>query len=280
MTSRSASSAPSPSTSPSWCRPGGIADIEVTDILDRRPTPGGQRPQGRGRRHRHPARPRGRGDHGVRLRGRPGLGLRQDRQRRQQRHRRDHLRPHAPRLQPRGPGAGVGRAGPGRHQAPGRLGGSVRLQPEPAAVPASTPTPASCCGIRTESSLRPRTGGDGDVTPNYPDDPTPPRRSSTTRWPRPTCSAPSSWARSPARSTGRSSPTARRENRGGESTLGNLVAEVQRWATESPTTGSAQIAFMNPGGSAQDMVGIGSRVPAHADLQGRRPTCSRSPTRW
>jgi 5'-nucleotidase len=45
------------------------------------------------------------------------------------------------------------------------------------------------------------------------------------------------------------------ENRGGESTLGNLVAEVQRWATESPTTGSAQIAFMNPGGLRADMVG-------------------------
>jgi 5'-nucleotidase len=44
------------------------------------------------------------------------------------------------------------------------------------------------------------------------------------------------------------------ENRGGESTLGNLVAEVQRWATESPTTGSAQIAFMNPGGLRADMV--------------------------
>jgi 5'-nucleotidase len=42
--------------------------------------------------------------------------------------------------------------------------------------------------------------------------------------------------------------------RGRESTLGNLVAEVQRWATESPTTGSAQIAFMNPGGLRADMV--------------------------
>ena len=50
------------------------------------------------------------------------------------------------------------------------------------------------------------------------------------------------------------------ENRGGESTLGNLVAEVQRWATESPTTGSAQIAFMNPGGLRTDMVGTGRRV--------------------
>jgi 5'-nucleotidase len=45
------------------------------------------------------------------------------------------------------------------------------------------------------------------------------------------------------------------ENRGGESTLGNLVAEAQRWATASPTTGSAQIAFMNPGGLRADMVG-------------------------
>ncbi|MFC7359397.1 bifunctional metallophosphatase/5'-nucleotidase [Nocardioides astragali] len=45
------------------------------------------------------------------------------------------------------------------------------------------------------------------------------------------------------------------ENRGGESTLGNLVAEVQRWATGSPEAGAAQIAFMNPGGLRQDMVG-------------------------
>ncbi|MGN6751465.1 MAG: ExeM/NucH family extracellular endonuclease [Intrasporangium sp.] len=45
------------------------------------------------------------------------------------------------------------------------------------------------------------------------------------------------------------------ENRGGESTLGNLVAEAQRWATESTTSGGAQIAFMNPGGLRADMVG-------------------------
>ncbi|WP_215816138.1 ExeM/NucH family extracellular endonuclease [Pimelobacter sp. 30-1] len=45
------------------------------------------------------------------------------------------------------------------------------------------------------------------------------------------------------------------ENRGGESSLGNLVAEVQRWATEKPESGSAQIAFMNPGGLRQDMGG-------------------------
>lgn len=46
------------------------------------------------------------------------------------------------------------------------------------------------------------------------------------------------------------------ENRGGESTLGNLVAEVQRWATEQPESGAAEIAFMNPGGLRADMVGI------------------------
>ncbi|WP_395659760.1 bifunctional metallophosphatase/5'-nucleotidase [Nocardioides sp.] len=51
------------------------------------------------------------------------------------------------------------------------------------------------------------------------------------------------------------------ENRGGESTLGNLVAEAQRWATESATTGSAQIAFMNPGGLRADMVGNGPTYP-------------------
>ncbi len=48
------------------------------------------------------------------------------------------------------------------------------------------------------------------------------------------------------------------ENRGGESTLGNLVAEIQRWATSTPTAGSAQIAFMNPGGLRTDLLGNGS----------------------
>lgn len=39
------------------------------------------------------------------------------------------------------------------------------------------------------------------------------------------------------------------ENRGGESTLGNQVAEVQRWATD------ADLALMNPGGLRADMLG-------------------------
>jgi 5'-nucleotidase len=44
------------------------------------------------------------------------------------------------------------------------------------------------------------------------------------------------------------------ENRGGESTLGNLVAEVQRAETPQEQ-GGAQIAFMNPGGLRADMAG-------------------------
>lgn len=45
------------------------------------------------------------------------------------------------------------------------------------------------------------------------------------------------------------------ENRGGESTLGNFVAQVQKWATRSENAGDAQIAFMNPGGLRANMVG-------------------------
>lgn len=48
------------------------------------------------------------------------------------------------------------------------------------------------------------------------------------------------------------------ENRGGESTLGNLVAESQRWATRTATSGGAQIAFTNSGGLRADLVGNNS----------------------
>ena len=53
------------------------------------------------------------------------------------------------------------------------------------------------------------------------------------------------------------------ENRGGESTLGNLVAEVQRARTPEtvlPTgdTDGADIAFMNPGGLRADLLGSGT----------------------
>jgi 5'-nucleotidase len=51
------------------------------------------------------------------------------------------------------------------------------------------------------------------------------------------------------------------ENRGAESTLGNLVAEVQKWATRTPETGASQIAFMNPGGLRTDMLGNAGGFP-------------------
>jgi 5'-nucleotidase len=47
--------------------------------------------------------------------------------------------------------------------------------------------------------------------------------------------------------------TGTENNRGAESTLSNLVAEVQRWATRSDERGGAQIAFMNPGGLRTDL---------------------------
>ncbi len=57
------------------------------------------------------------------------------------------------------------------------------------------------------------------------------------------------------------------ENRGGESTLGNLVAEIQRWATETPEAGEAQIAFMNPGGLRADLVGTGTTPPVRSNYR-------------
>ncbi len=47
------------------------------------------------------------------------------------------------------------------------------------------------------------------------------------------------------------------ENRGGESTLGNFVADVQLWAAQR-TNPAAQIAFMNPGGLRADMTYVAS----------------------
>ena len=43
------------------------------------------------------------------------------------------------------------------------------------------------------------------------------------------------------------------ENRGGESTLGNLVADVQRWSLNEDGTRHVDIAFMNPGGLRADI---------------------------
>ena len=97
-----------------------------------------------------------------------------------------------------------------------------------------------------------------------------------------TSSVPSRSARSPDRFRRAKFDNGTSENRGGESTLGNLVAEVQRWATRNPESGSAQIAFMNPGGLRQDMVGASParRCTRRRSPTGRPPTSSRSPTPW
>ncbi len=43
------------------------------------------------------------------------------------------------------------------------------------------------------------------------------------------------------------------ENRGGESTLGNFVADVQKWSLNEDATRNVQITFMNPGGLRADL---------------------------
>lgn len=43
------------------------------------------------------------------------------------------------------------------------------------------------------------------------------------------------------------------ENRGGESTLGNLVADVQRWSLNEDGTRDVDVVFMNPGGLRADL---------------------------
>ena len=85
-------------------------------------------------------------------------------------------------------------------------------------------------GPAGRTSCRVNTG----AAANYPADPAA-RRSSTRPSPTPRCSAPWSWARSAAPFNRAKLADGTTENRGGESTLGNLVAEVQRWATESAT---------------------------------------------
>lgn len=43
------------------------------------------------------------------------------------------------------------------------------------------------------------------------------------------------------------------ENRGGESTLGNFVADVQKWSLNEDGTRAVQVTFMNPGGLRADL---------------------------
>lgn len=60
------------------------------------------------------------------------------------------------------------------------------------------------------------------------------------------------------------------EDRGEESTLGNLVADAQRAATDDLPTGPAQIAFMNPGGLRADLCYAQADYPYE---EGDLPVC-------
>ena len=57
------------------------------------------------------------------------------------------------------------------------------------------------------------------------------------------------------------------ENRGGESTLGNFVADVQLWALNEDGTRSVDITFMNPGGLRADINAGATTYREAADVQ-------------
>lgn len=57
------------------------------------------------------------------------------------------------------------------------------------------------------------------------------------------------------------------ENRGGESTLGNFVADVQLWALNDDGTRSVDITFMNPGGLRADINAGDTTYREAADVQ-------------
>ena len=57
------------------------------------------------------------------------------------------------------------------------------------------------------------------------------------------------------------------ENRGGESTLGNLVADVQLWSLNSDQPRGVQVAFMNPGGLRADLASGEVTYREAADVQ-------------
>ena len=144
---------------------------------------------------------------------------------------------------------------PGGDQASGGLRRPVRHQPQPAGVHRRPAT--GTCTAKTQAHL-----------PGAARDDRPRRRTPTTRPTRRRSDrrrrgrrgrglGPSRWARSPARSTGPSSPTAPRRT----------AAASRPWATwwprssggrRRPETGRREIAFMNPGGLRADMVGDGS----------------------
>lgn len=57
------------------------------------------------------------------------------------------------------------------------------------------------------------------------------------------------------------------ENRGGESTLGNLVADVQRWSLNEDGTRNVAVTFMNPGGLRADLAAGEVTYREAADVQ-------------
>ncbi len=59
------------------------------------------------------------------------------------------------------------------------------------------------------------------------------------------------------------------ENRGGESTIGNFVADVQLWSANQ--VGTAQIAFMNPGGIRTDLLFAPDGVITFAEAAAVQP---------
>ena len=203
----------------------------------------------------------------------PDLG--RHHQQRLARCRRDRLRTHAPRVQlllPRSAWVDESRAVTDR---PVVSAGSVRDEPQPARLHRRRRDTARCRRRRRRSSRS---------SPHRPTPPTPlspaarGEGENRTR----TCSARFPSAKSPVPSIARGSAIGATDYRGGESTLGNLVAEVQQWATEQPESGAAEIAFMNPGGLRADMVGTdpGDGSFPRTLTYGRPPSCSPSPTPW
>ena len=217
---------------PELVSPAGIEGLKIEAPVvaanrDRR------RAEGTGRRHRRAARARGCRDHCARLGDRPGIGLRPDRQRRRRQHRRHHLRSHPPGLQPPRSRSqqwiDQGRRG---HQdrpvvSAGQYGYNLNqllftVEPESGQVSAVSQNTAAADHSSRRSAVTTRR------PPNYPADPAVGRDRRRLPATMRTCSALCASARSAARSTARSWRNGTTENRGGESTLGNLVAEVQR----------------------------------------------------
>ena len=217
--------------------PGGIADIEVTDIVDGRPTPTADDLKAEGADVVVLLVHEGAAD--DRLRDAWPTTRRPTSARSSTASTRTSTRssPGTPTwpttARSRSPGGDRGRAVTDVRC----LGRPVRRQPQPAQVHRRHRRPARSWRKTPGASWRCRRSDAGPTCPTTR--PTQPTKAIVdAAWPTPRCSgAVASSARSPGRSTGRKLANGTTENRGGESTLGNLVAEVQRWATESREAG-------------------------------------------